>query len=117
MLPSVSIRTPDNVERWRLAAGGAIQHFGSDGRWHRQYRAGNGSLTAGAAPSPQVCWVVGTGATVLRTTDGEHWQRLGFPISENLVAVSAIDASSAVVTATDGRRFATADGGRTWRLM
>ena len=116
-LPMVSIRTADNVERWRLAAGSTIQHLGSDGGWHRQYRALNGALTAGAAPSPRVCWVVGTGGTILRTTDGEHWQRLDFPTSDNLVAVSAIDASSAAVTAADGRHFATVDGGHTWRPM
>lgn len=116
-LPLVSIRTADNVERWRLVAGSAIQHLGSDGGWHRQYRALHGALTAGAAPSPRVCWVVGTGGTILRTTDGEHWQTLHSPTSENLVAISASSASSALVTADDGRHFATDDGGHTWQPM
>ncbi|MGO9058926.1 MAG: hypothetical protein ACLQU2_16265 [Candidatus Binataceae bacterium] len=115
--PLVSIRTADNVERWRLAVGGEIQHLGADGRWYRQYRAANRTLNTGDAASPQVCWVVGTDGTVLRTTDGEHWQNLDSPTSENLVAISASNASSALVTAADGRHFATDDGGRTWRPM
>jgi photosystem II stability/assembly factor-like uncharacterized protein len=61
--------------------------------------------------------VVGAGGTVVLSTDGEHWQRLNSPTSANLAAVSAIDASSAVVTTADGRRFSTSDGGRTWRPM
>ena len=113
----VSVGTADGVERWRLGAGGMIQHLGTDGHWYRQASGVSNNLTAGAAPSPEVCWAVGTDGTVLLTTDGAHWHRLSSPTAKNLLAVSAVDASSAVVTAADGRRFATADGGRNWRPM
>jgi hypothetical protein len=116
-LEMVSIRTADNVERWRLGARGTIEHRASDGQWLRQNSGVSTDLTAGAAPSPTVCWAVGAGGTIVRTADGEHWQRLDSPTSANLVAVSAIDAASAVVTAADGRRFTTSDAGRTWRPM
>ncbi|HZY60276.1 MAG TPA: hypothetical protein VFE56_10965 [Candidatus Binataceae bacterium] len=116
-LEMVSIYTADNIERWRLGAQGLIQHRASDGQWLRQDSGVSTALTAGAAPSPSVCWVVGAGGTVVLSTDGEHWQRLNSPTSANLAAVSAIDASSAVVTTADGRRFSTSDGGRTWRPM
>jgi hypothetical protein len=110
----ISITTADGVERWRLGAGGTIQHLGADGEWNRQKSGFGNDLTAGAAPSPDVCWAVGTGGIVLRTADGQHWHRLTSPTAENLVAVSAVNASSAVITTADRRRFATADGGRTW---
>jgi hypothetical protein len=116
-LQMVSVRTADNIERWRLGTQGLIEHLASDGQWLRQDSGVSTALTAGAAPSPSVCWAVGTGGTILRTADGEHWQRLNSPTSANLAAVSAIDASSAVVTTTDGQRFSTSDGGRTWRPM
>jgi len=114
---SVSIRTADGVERWRLGANGTIEHVASDGQWTRQDSGVTIDLSAGAAPSSTVCWAVGAGGTVLRTTDGEHWQKLASPTPVNLAAVSAHDAVSAVVTTAGGQRFATTDGGRTWRPM
>jgi photosystem II stability/assembly factor-like uncharacterized protein len=71
-------------------------------------------LTAGAAPSVNVCWLVGRSGVVVLTTDGRVWQRLTFPEQADLTAVTAIDARTATVTTADGRRFGTADGGRTW---
>jgi photosystem II stability/assembly factor-like uncharacterized protein len=113
----VWIRTADGIERWRLGAHGIIEHFTSDRGWIRQDSGVATNLTAGSAPSPNACWVVGSGGTILRTDDGERWQRVGSPTSANFAAVSAIDASSATVTTADGRRFSTSDTGRTWRPM
>ena len=113
----VSIRTPDGAERWRLGGNGMIQHLGSEGEWTLQESGVTADLTAGAAPSLNVCWAVGEGGIVLRTTDGAHWQKLTSPTSANLAAVSAQDAASAIVTTAAGERFATNDGGRTWRPL
>ena len=74
-------------------------------------------LTAGAAPSPTVCWIVGRRGTVLLSIDGLQWRRLAFPESVDLVAVQASDASAATVTTADNRRFRTADSGQTWTLL
>jgi len=73
-------------------------------------------LTAGAAPSANVCWLVGRAGAVILSTDGRAWRRLTFPEQIDLTAVTAVDARTATVTTADGRRFETADGGRTWRL-
>jgi photosystem II stability/assembly factor-like uncharacterized protein len=83
--------------------------------WQRQPTGVNAVLTAGAAPSRTVCWMVGAAGTVVRSVDGRSWQRLAFPEPIDLRAVRASDAAHAVVTAGDGRTFATADGGRTWQ--
>ncbi len=110
------ISTPDGDERWRVGAGGMIQHWGTDGEWYRQTSGVGTDLTAGAAPSAEVCWVVGTHGIVLRTTDGgEHWHRMSSPTAANLVAVSAADALSAAISTAGGRVFATTDGARTWK--
>jgi hypothetical protein len=116
--PTVSIRTADGIERWRLGPGGIILHREPGGSWQTQSSGVAGTLNAGAAPSPAVCWVVGSNGTVLRTTDGLHWQKAGSPTSSDLVSVFAVNASAATVTAANGQRFATSDGGQTWqRLM
>ena len=71
-------------------------------------------LTAGAAPSTSVCWVVGRGGVVLLSIDGRSWRRVAFPEITDLSAVRAADARAAAVTTADGRIFSTSDGGVTW---
>lgn len=71
-------------------------------------------LTASAAPSESVCWVVGRGGVVMLTTDGRTWRRVAFPEITDLSAVRATDARTASVTTADGRMFSTSDGGVTW---
>ena len=73
-----------------------------------------GELTAGSSPSPGVCWVVGRGGVVRRSTNGQTWQRIAFPEMTDLSGVRASDARSATVSTADGRTFTTSDGGMTW---
>jgi photosystem II stability/assembly factor-like uncharacterized protein len=54
--------------------------------------------------------------------DGEHWDRVAPPMQAAGTAgklpewagITARDAQSATITASDGRHFATQDGGKTW---
>jgi hypothetical protein len=72
-------------------------------------------LTAGAAPSTSVCWLVGHGGVVIVSIDeGRNWRRLAFPETTDLSAVQATDARTASVSTADGRTFSTSDGGITW---
>jgi hypothetical protein len=67
---------------------------------------------AGAAPSRDACWLVGNGGVVVRRNPDGTWTRAFVD-----VPVAGIDARSALeatVVASDGRRLATTDGGRTW---
>ncbi len=82
--------------------------------WQRSSREPERILTAGSAPTPKVCWVVGRRGTILRTVDGENWQSLKSPTPADLSAVSATDADTAKITAADGAEFSTKDGGATW---
>jgi hypothetical protein len=72
-------------------------------------------LTAGSAPSPSVCWLVGRGGVVVISIDqGGTWRRVAFPEITDLSAVRATDARTASITTADGRMFSTSDGGATW---
>jgi hypothetical protein len=123
----VEIRSPESRYRWRIIPPAGIQRSTDNGvTWavvdpiESASSAGNRSsitLAAGSAPARDICWIVGRGGMVLLTTDGATWTRRPFPEAVDLAVVRAVSASSAEVTAGDGRRFATADGGVTWTPM
>ena len=72
------------------------------------------SIVAGSAPTTLVCWFVGPGGIVMITVDANLFTHVDVPGRPDLRSVTATDARSAVVTASDGRRFRTDDSGRTW---
>jgi len=109
------VTTPGAATRWRLGPRGAVERSVDNGAtWQSQDTGVSTTLTAGASPSPLVCWLVGPQGTVLLSTDGRSWRRLAPPASIDLLSVRATDGAQAVVTAADGRAFATADAGVTW---
>jgi len=113
------IVSPNPRIRWLLAPGGAagVVQRSTDGglTWQTQSTGATVPLTAGASPSPSVCWLVGSrGVVVLSIDDGRRWQRLPFPEMIDLVSILATDDKTAAVTAVDGRIFRTADRGVSW---
>jgi hypothetical protein len=111
---TLDIVSPDPAIRWRVS-GSAVQRSTDAGAtWQPQSPGVDVPLTAGAAPQPSVCWLVGRGGTVLLSTDGQTWRRLPFPEAVDLAGVRASSAASASVTTADGRVLATSDGGATW---
>jgi hypothetical protein len=113
---SAEIVSPDRSNRWRPGAPGFVEYSTDGGStWQTLSTGVSAGLTAGASPLPSVCWLVGQNGTVVLTTDGRRFQRVAFPESVDLIAVSAVDARIATVTTADGRRFSTDDGGRTWQ--
>ncbi len=108
------IVSPDPAIRWRIA-GSVVEHSTDGGSsWAAVPTGSAAELTAGAAPSTSVCWLVGRGGVVLLTTDGRTWRRVAFPEMTDLSAVRATDARTASVSTADGRVFTTSDGGVTW---
>jgi hypothetical protein len=109
---SIQVVSPNPAVQWRITGDLVERTTDSGSTWATA--GALGSITSGSAPSPQVCWLAGRGGLVVRTTDGINWSRLPFPEAVDLVAVGAVNAQTATVTAADGRVFATANGGQYW---
>jgi hypothetical protein len=114
-IPEVVVVSSNPSTRFRLLPDGAVQRSADAGStWRTEPTGATDRLTAGASPSPSVCWLVGSAGTVLLSTDGRSWRRVAFPEAVDLRSVTATDQETATVTTADGRVFVTTDGGRTW---
>jgi hypothetical protein len=114
---ALDLVSPNRNSRWRILPGGGVERSTDGGAtWQTQSTGASATLTAGAAPAPTICWLVGPAGIVVLSTDGRTWQRVTFPEAVDLVSIRASDGANATVTAADGRTFRTSDGGRTWRL-
>jgi len=101
--------------RWRVFTDGHVERSITNGSsWEAIVLDPSWRVSNGVAPSSLICWFVGAGGVVLRTTDGLHFERVPFPVAVDLTAVQAASDRAATVITRDGRRFATADGGTTW---
>ena len=104
--------------RWRVIAGTRIERTLDAGLTWGALQiepALKTPLLAGSATSPFNCWLVGREGVVLVTTDGLTFRRVSLPEAVHLTGVTALDNLRATVTAIDGRKFATTDGGLTWK--
>ena len=115
---AIEIATLDPSLGWRIV-GDRLERSEDGGRTWRVTRQNPGDgLTAGSAPSNEVCWFVGRAGRVLRTINGgTTFTDVSLAEPLDLSSVAALDAANAMVYSADGRRFRTADGGRTWRLF
>ncbi len=62
-------------------------------------------------------WRVRDGIVERSPDQGATWTRTAFPTTDRVTSVAATDARTAVVTTVTGTRFATSDGGATWRNL
>ena len=110
------IMSPDANVRWRILTGGNVARSTDGGStWQTQSTGVAATPTAGSAPSPTLCWLVGPRGTIVVSTDGRSWQRVPFPEAIDLTAIRTSDRANATVTSADGRTFTTTDGGMMWR--
>ncbi|MET0213817.1 MAG: hypothetical protein ABW292_12475, partial [Vicinamibacterales bacterium] len=66
---SIDVVSPNPQVRWRIGPGAVVQHSVDGGTtWAAQQAVAGAILTAGSSPSDDVCWLVGRGGMVLRTT-------------------------------------------------
>jgi hypothetical protein len=115
-LSSQMIPTPDPAILWRFAGSGFVERSKDGGAtWQGEEPSAGGQLVAGAAPSVNVCWIVGREGVILLTKDAKNWKRIPPPVNTDFIGVTAESAASATVTAADGRKFATKDGGKKWK--
>jgi hypothetical protein len=113
---ATEIVSPNANVRWRILTAGSVARSTDGGTtWQTQSTGVPLTLTAGTAPSPTMCWLVGPGGVIVLSTDGRTWQPVPFPEVIDLTSIRASDGANATVTAADGRTFITTDGGKTWR--
>jgi hypothetical protein len=120
------LKAPSGSTLWRAGNSGTIERSTDSGKtWVSQMSPSQEDWLAGAAVSDTVCWVAGRNGAIARTMDGAHWERISVPAQAagtdaklpDWSGITARDALSATITANDGRKFATADGGKTWQLQ
>jgi hypothetical protein len=101
--------------RWRILENGRVERSLTGGAdWAAVPLEPLVFVTAGSAPSPNVCWLVGRDGLVLRSVDGAIFGRVDFPEVIDLTSVRATDELRATVETRGGRTFTTTDGGHTW---
>lgn len=114
----VAVRSPDGDATWHVGPHGFISIVAVNGNYYlvaKQKSGVTADLLGGDAVSAQICWVVGRGGTILRTTDGGyHWQRVKSPTQADIEAVSAQSADAATILTKAGTKFSTADSGQHW---
>jgi photosynthesis system II assembly factor YCF48-like protein len=117
-LMNLQIQTPDPKILWMIVSAGAIEKSEDGGAtWKPEYLERRAPIVAGSAPTVKICWLVGGNGIILRTTNGTHWKTISAPAETSFMNVEATDASTATVTALDGRRFSTVDGGKSWSAV
>jgi hypothetical protein len=123
---SVQATAPFGSTVWRFGKGGRIERSADGGEtWIPQTSPILEDWLAGVAVSDTVCWAAGSNGSIARTTDGERWDRVVPPAMAagadaklpDWTGITARDAQSATITASDGRRFATVDGGKSWQVL
>lgn len=91
--------------------------------WRTETVATSASMRGLSVVSASVAWASGTGGTVLRTTDGEHWQVMQVAGADKLDFrdIHALDAQRAVAMSAGpgaaSRVYRTDDGGASWQLQ
>lgn len=111
----IAIPTLDKKVIYRIVGAGFVEQTTDGGAtWQGQLVSQNADFTAGSAPTPKICWLVGRAGAIFRTSDGSNWKKIPPPTSVDLVGVSATDASSATVTAVGGQTYSTETAGKTW---
>jgi hypothetical protein len=121
---SIEATAPFGSTVWRLGKGGRIERSADGGEtWISQTSPILEDWLAGVAVSDTVCWAAGSNGSIARTIDGERWERVAPPAMAagadsklpDWTGITARDAQSATITSRDGRKFATVDGGKTWK--
>lgn len=121
---SIQIKSPLGKVIWRIEKNGSIEgSTNAGGSWKPQSSPSTQEWVAGAAVSDTTCWIVGRNGSIARTTNGERWEKIAPPPTSadasgkfpDWTSVTASDAQTATITASDQRRFTTHDGGKTWQ--
>jgi hypothetical protein len=97
------------------AGGGRIERSVDAGvTWRAEYSGATDDLLVGTCPSAEGCWFGGEGGRILQREISGQWSERQAPGGTAVVRIDAENTLRATVTTREGRRFVTADGGRSW---
>jgi hypothetical protein len=117
-LSGLTVRTPDANVLWLVSDGGDVGRSEDGGAtWKFTSLGLRGLFVSGSAPTAKICWLLGEHGAIFRTTDGKTWADVPFPAAANDAEFEHIEAKddlTATVTAADGQKVSTSDGGKTW---
>ena len=119
------LKAPSGTILWRAGKGGSIERSSDSGKtWVFQTSPSQEDWLAGAVISDTIAWMAGRHGALARTVDGTRWERVSPPAQAAVnatlpdwTAITARDGQNATITAGDGRKFITADGGMTWQAQ
>jgi len=112
------IPTPVPGIEWRIAAEGFVERTQDGGAtWQGTLIEEGAQWKAGSAPTTKICWIVGNNGLIYVTKDSKTWKKISPPGAFDFVSVTATDASNVTVTAADGLKYATTNGGKKWRQV
>jgi photosystem II stability/assembly factor-like uncharacterized protein len=120
----ILLKSASGTAFWRAGIAGVIERSNDAGKtWAAQTSPSKEDWLAGAAVSETVCWIAGRNGAIARTTDGANWESVTSPSQAALInakkpdwiVITARDAQSATITANDGSKYVTSDGGKTWQ--
>jgi hypothetical protein len=123
---AIVVKSSSGALLWRAGSGGSIQRSSDGGvTWISQESPSQEDWLAGSATSDTACWLVGRNGAIARTTDGQRWEKISPPFASasasgkfpDWTGVMARNAEAATITASDQRRYATQDGGKTWQAQ
>ena len=100
--------------RIRSGSSGIERSVDAGATWRVEHEGALSAMRAGVCPTADVCWLGGEDGRVLRREPSGRWVESRLPTRQAVTVIEARNAQSASVTDSDGRRFATTNGGRTW---
>jgi hypothetical protein len=114
----VPVTSADRAAMYRVLQGRMVQRSTDAGRtWTTEPTPAVTDLRVGSAPSRDVCWFAGAAGRVLRRGPDGTWQLVPLPHPLEIVGITATSAADALVTAADGTRWRTSDGGKSWEPL
>ncbi len=117
-LATANARKSTVAVSWRVTPNGGLEHLVA-GQWQPYVSSPSANLLAAGSFGNDV-WVAAKGHALYHSGDnGTQWERQTLPaeVSGEIVQMGFTSALDGILTTSDGERWATHDGGKTWAKL